>query len=285
MNIAQALKLAEDSLRKNSIESPCLDVQVLLAHCLERPKHHLFSHPEYMLSDEERRRFFQLIERRGRKEPVAYITGQKEFWSRTFTCSKHTLIPRPETELVVETAMEFFDAKPSPPEYILDLGTGTGCIGITLAAHWMGAAVLLTDIDFNALMVARQNLERLLPDAARIHIVCSDWFDGLSEACKFDIVTANPPYISRQEASLLSEDVIGFEPERALFSDGEGMSEIKKIFSQASRYLRPGGLVISEIGWMQGEDVSRFIKNLDIYKEVFIARDLSGNDRVVAASI
>ena len=285
MNIAQALKLAEDSLRKNSIESPSLDAQVLLAHCLGRPKHYLFSHPEYMLSDRERRRFFQLVQRRGSKEPVAYITGQKEFWSRTFACSKHTLIPRPETELVVETAMEFFDAKPSPPEYILDLGTGTGCIGITLAAHWKAATVLLTDIDLNALMVARQNLERLIPDAARIHIVCSDWFDGLSEACKFDIVTVNPPYISHEEASLLSEDVIGFEPERALFSEGEGMSEIKKIFSQACRYLRPGGLVISEIGWMQGEDVSRFIKDLDIYKEVFIARDLSGNDRVVAAAI
>ncbi len=285
INIAQALRKAEDILRENHIESPQLDARVLMCHCIKRPETFLLAHPEHLLSEQETRLFFKLVQRRSTREPVAYITGKKEFWSGTFLCTPATLIPRPETELLIETALEFFKASGRTPKHILDLGTGTGCIGITLAASWTGATTVLTDIDPGALEVARKNIARLLNDNCRVHVVCSDWFGGISREFKFDLITANPPYVSREEIGLLPEDVIRFEPETALFSSSEGMSEIRRIFSRAHEYLRPGGVVLSEIGWQHGSSVSGYVQSLGFYNKAFVARDLSGHERVVAACI
>ena len=283
--VGQALCRAVKTLKKRSVESASTDAQVLLCHCLKRSRTFLFAHPEYLLAEEESRRFSSLIHRREEREPIAYITGEKEFWSRPFICSRATLIPRPETELVVETALSFFEKSGRQPGRILDLGTGTGCIGISLALEWKGCLTILTDIDPEPLFVAKRNAARLSLKGERIFFLCSDWFGGITAERKFDLITVNPPYISRQEGSLLSDDVIGFEPERALFSRAEGLSDIERIFRQAHRYLAPGGIIISEIGWQQGSRVLNLVECLAIYRNIFLSKDLSGNDRVVAATV
>ncbi len=283
--VSQALCRAVKTLKKHSIESAGIDARLLLSHCLKRSGTFLFTHPEYQLTKEESRRFSSMIRRRRAREPVAYITGRKEFWSRPFVCTRSTLIPRPETELVVETALAFFEKSGRRPGRMLDLGTGTGCIGISLALEWEGSVTILTDIDPAALVTAKQNAACLYAEGTRIHLLCSDWFAGLSDVQKFDLITVNPPYISRQESSLLSDDVICYEPERALFSSRDGLFEIERIFSLAHRYLAPGGIIISEIGWQQGSRVLSLVKDIAVYENIFLVRDLSGNDRVVAATV
>ena len=283
--VNQALCRAVKILRKCSVESARIDAQVLLRHCLKRSRTFLFTHPEYPLTKEESTQFSSLIRRRGEREPVAYITGRKEFRSRPFVCSRSTLIPRPETELVVETALAFFEKSGRRPGRMLDLGTGTGCIGISLALEWKGCVTILTDIDPAALVTARQNAVGLSEKGERIHLLCSDWFAGISAARRFDLITVNPPYISRQEASLLPDDVICYEPETALFSSRDGLFEIERIFSRAHRYIAPGGIIISEIGWRQGSRVLSLVKGLGVYENVFLFKDLSGNDRVIAATV
>ncbi len=282
VNISRALKEAEAILRKNSIESAGIDAKVLLSHCLGRPKSFLFAHPEHVLSHEEQECFSQLVERRSTCEPVAYITGEQEFWSRSFLCTPQALIPRPETELVVETAIGLFQRGRNPMR-ILDLATGTGCIGITLAAHWQYAETVLTDVDFKALMVAKENCRRLLDKKCRVFLLCSDWFDAISSDSRFDLITVNPPYVSRKESGILPQDVIRFEPHHALFSQEDGLSEIRKVLAKAGRYLAPGGAVICEIGWKHGKKVLEFTRDLGLYSKVSILKDLSGHDRVATA--
>jgi len=283
--IKQALSWAVATLRQHSIESAHIDAWLLAGHCLKRQKAYLLAHPEYILSDEESSCLRDLIERRCSHEPVAYIIGEKEFWSKPFLCNPATLIPRPETELVVETALEFFAKRQTPPQRLLDLGTGTGCIGISLALEWPGIMLVLTDVDADALRVARQNVSQLLGDKERSYLVCTDWFQALSTGEKYDLITVNPPYVSHEDAPSLSEDIMGYEPHKALFSPKRGLFEIERIFGNAHRYLSPKGAIICEIGWNQGERVLCMVKDLNLYGAVFVKKDLSGHDRVIVATL
>ncbi|RUM88413.1 MAG: peptide chain release factor N(5)-glutamine methyltransferase [Thermodesulfatator sp.] len=281
LTIHQALERAEKILGKNSR----LDIQVLLCHCLNKDKTFLLAHPEYRLDEKEQSSFFSLINRRSLGEPVAYLTGYREFWSRPFICSPSCLIPRPETELVVEAAIKFFDDRGKIPARILDLGTGTGCIGISLALEWKDALTILTDIDSTALAVARQNALRLAGNKARICFICCDWFRGLSESKNFDLITVNPPYIGLHEKHILPRDVVHFEPHTALFSPKDGLAQLEHIFSVAHKFLNAGGVIISEIGWQQADHVLKFIGETRYYKKSYAMKDLAGNKRVIVAQI
>ncbi len=280
-----ALRRAAEILKRSSIESYTIDAQLILCHCLGRQKSFLFTHPEHLLTNQEAQRFFSLIQRRSQMEPVAYIIGEKEFWSRSFLCTQSTLIPRPETELVVQTALDIFAMRKDEPEWIMDLGTGTGCIGISLALEWPNSEVILTDIDPSALLVAKKNCTRLLKQTERMTLVCCEWFEALATKKRFHLITANPPYISNEEMHLLSEDVTGFEPWHALFSKKGGFYEIERIFRHAHKHLVAGGVTICEIGWKQGKKALEYVRGLGVYKDVFLAKDLSGHDRVIVASV
>ena len=284
-DVSALLKEAIDLLKKQSIPSARLDAQLLLAHALKKERSFLFAHPDYKPSQKEIQNFYSYIKRRKNREPVAYILGFKEFWDHKFRCTPATLIPRPETETIVELCIKKFS---SPPKRILDLGTGTGIIGITLASIWSNdiSFLLLSDISFNALLIARENAQNILNENfKKAFFICSDWLSAFNKMAKFDLITVNPPYVSKSQKHLLQPDVIEYEPKTALFSKGKnGLLDIKTIFEQAPRHLKKGGVIICEIGFDQKEQVEELIKKINKYKDIEFYKDLSGIDRVVCAT-
>ncbi len=283
--IRQVLFRATEILKKHGTDTPELDAQALLCHCLSVPRAFLFTHPEHVLTPDQARLFDALVQRRNDREPVAYITGEKEFWSRSFACNRSTLVPRPETELIIETALAWFQDSSIRPAHILDLGTGTGCIGITFALEFPGAHVVLTDKSLAALRVARVNVLRMLKNQNMACLLCADWFDAFAETARFDLIAANPPYISPADKSMLPQDVVRFEPDLALFDRNDGYAAIRTIFSKAWKHLSSGGLVICETGWDQASNTVDFVIATGRYSRVFVRKDLSGHERIVAATV
>ncbi len=256
----------------------------MLSRVLRQPKEYLIAHPELELSWEQVQVFSACVDRLLKGEPLAYITGEREFWDLTFLCSPSALIPRPESELLVEKALALTEGK--RVETLIDLGTGTGAIGITLASIWRDTYVVLTDISLEALLLARRNCIKILGSSRCVSFICCNWLEGFRPGVKADIITANPPYVSKNDTYLLQENVRRYEPERALFAtDKLGLSEIRKIFRQAPQHLKRGGVILCEIGIGQCQKVIHFIKGLQIYRHIQVFKDLSGIDRVIAARL
>ena len=284
IQVGRLLKEKAAILAKSHVYSPYLHCLLVLSKVTGKPKEYLIAHPDLELSVEQVQAFSLCFERLLRGEPLAYVTGEKEFWNLKFFCSGAALIPRPETELVVEKALAL--TKNQRIRYLVDLGTGTGVIGITLASIWKDTRVILTDISLEALFLARQNCVRILGNRARVSLVCCNWLDGFQAGFKADVITVNPPYVSKGERHILQESVRRFEPERALFAkDESGLSEIKKVFCQAVRHLNKNGVILCEIGVGQVQDAMFFIRQLKVYKEIRVFKDLAGIDRVIAARL
>jgi len=284
VQLGRFLKEKTAILSKSRAESPYLHCLLVLSKVVGKPKEYLIAHPELELSIEQVQAFSLYFERLLKGEPLAYITGEKEFWNLRFLCSNVALIPRPETELMVEKALAL--TKSQRVRYLVDLGTGTGAIGITLASIWKDTRVILTDISLEALFLARRNCVRILGDTTRVSLVCCSWLEGFHPDFKAEVITVNPPYVSKGERDLLQESVRRFEPEKALFAkDESGLSEIKRIFRQAVHHLTKNGIVLCEIGAGQAQDAVSFIRQLKVYEEVQVFKDLAGTDRVIAARL
>ncbi len=284
LTVGDFLKENTAFLDSHGIESPFLHSLILLSKVLGKSREFLIAHPEHEIGDKYRSILADLIRRVAQGEPMAYLTGEKEFWSMHFLCSPAALIPRPETELLVEKAMEWWGRQ--GPKVILDLGTGTGAVGITLADIWKESVVFLTDIDMGALLLARKNTERLLGPSARVLFLCGDWFQPFRRGFRAGLITVNPPYVSRSDEDLLHESVRRFEPKTALYSrDGTGLSEIRCVFSEAANHLVAGGLLLCEVGAGQAQAVASFAEGLGFYGHIKVFQDLSGTHRVVAASL
>ncbi len=282
--MGELLKKYVASLKAKDHAFPLNDCLILLSNITGKSKEFLLAHPEFQPREDEINRFSSMIRRLRKGEPLAYIVGEREFWGHSFICSPDVIIPRPETELMVELSIEHFNKR--PPDLIMDLGTGTGVVGISLLAHWKESKAILTDIDLSALLVARENCMRILGRVHRAFFVCSDWFKAFDKAFKVDLITANPPYVSRKHINLLDKSVREHEPEKALFSrDGTGYSEIETILGNAYRHLTKGGMLLCEIGIGQAQRVLSFARSLDVYRTIEVVKDLSGIDRVIAASL
>ncbi len=280
--VGELLREKTAHLASHKKESPFLCSVILLSKVLGKPKEFLISHPEYQVSDRDIKTFSQLVQRILQGEPLAYVTGEKEFWKYKFYCNPSALIPRPETELLVEKALEIFQGR--SPRVILDLGTGTGAVGITLARVWKDALVFLTDISLDALFLAKKNVKKIIGASDRVFLLCGDWFMPFRKDFKADIITVNPPYVSRADEVLLQEEVKRFEPETALFSrDETGLSEIKALFSQAAFHLEENGVILCEVGIGQAPSVCSYVEDLGLYSKVETFCDLSGVERVVCA--
>lgn len=240
LSIGQALAL---SLRLSS-DSARLDVELLLCHCLGKPRSYLRAWPERLLSAAEEQQLLGLLARRQAGEPIAYIVGEREFWSLPLQVSPATLIPRPETELLVETAL----ALPLPAKCrALDLGTGTGAIALALAKERPDWQLTATDLSPAALALARTNSEKLrLP----IELIQSDWFSALTD--RYQLILSNPPYIDAADPHLREGDV-RFEPASALVAEADGLGDLFAIIEQAPYFLTPGGWLLLEHGWQQAE--------------------------------
>ncbi len=283
--IASVLQEATRLIGAVISESPRLDAEVLLADLLGRDRLWLHLYPDYTLSSSQLSRFQDRVKRRISQEPVAYIIGKTEFYSRKFICDRRALIPRPDTELIVEKALEWAEQHfiPGKPPMVLDLGTGSGILAITLAMELRSDFLVAIDRSLTALELTAENL--LMHGLNHcIHLICSDWFSSLRQEGLFHLIVSNPPYISPSHEKRLQPNVLNYEPHSALFdSSVTGTGHIEHIFSHAWKYLQRPGLVLCEVGWDQWERVQDFVLSLGTYHSVATHRDLSGHGRVVAA--
>lgn len=255
-------------------ESPRLDAEILLSQALGQERSHLRAWPEKRLSLKQQKQFEALLQKRLSGIPIAYLTGHREFWSREFEVNPDVLIPRPDTELLIELALELI---PENTTYkLIDLGAGSGIIGITLAAERPLAKVTATDISLKALATARRNAET--HHIGNIVFAESNWFESLPAEAQFNLVISNPPYIDAADPHLNQGDV-RYEPQSALVAGRQGLGDIENIADAARKHLLRPGHILIEHGYDQQQQVQRIFKDLN-YKHIKTYRDLSGQPRV-----
>ena len=258
-------------------DSPRLDIEILLGHILQKNRTYLFTWPEKELTAEQTQIFNEFFARRLTGEPVAHIIGQREFWSLPLMVNNSTLIPRPDTELLVEAALGLFaDDESNQSRRLLDLGTGTGAIVLALAHEKKSWQCVGVDKELAAVELAEKNRVQLKLDNVKIHQ--SDWFSALVSDALFDIIVSNPPYIDPADEHL-SEGDVRFEPLSALIADNHGLADLEYIIAHAPQYLRVHGWLLVEHGYDQGESVHQlFVSNQ--FDDVNTFRDFGGNERV-----
>ena len=283
MTIAESIAKAAARLATHKIENSRLDAEVLLGHALNRDWAWLVAHYPDRISDVETRHYERLVERRAVREPLQYITAKQEFWGIDFLVTPEVLIPRPETELVVENALSRLRNVTEPT--IIDLCTGSGCIAICLARELPKARVLATDRSAEALAVAKTNALRQGVDQ-QIRFIEGDLFGPLNVAGlegSVDVITANPPYVRSSELPGLQPEVRDFEPEMALVSGPAGTEIAERIIAESPGYLKSGGALIMEFGMGQTEALREMIERTAVYAATSVLKDLAGIERVIVA--
>ena len=277
--IGRALNSARERLQEAGSPSASLDAQVILAHVLEVDRSWLFAHHEYTLSAEQANAFTDLIARRMAHEPVAYLIGRKEFYGLEFQVDHRVLIPRPETELLVDAVLGFVSEHAQGDCLVADVGTGSGAIALAVAANAPPVKVYAIDLSADALAVAASNVARL-DERQQVQLLHGDLLTPLPTAV--DIVVANLPYISSAVYPKLEADVRDYEPKLALEAGSEGLDAITQLLQQAPRYLRPQGAIFLEISYDQGEAVVALAKRmLPAAYSVSLRQDYHGRDRLV----
>ena len=276
--LLEFLRVTEGFLSGKGIEGARLDAELLLAEVLGMTRTQLYTNFEQPLGSAERDRFRELVRRRAAREPVAYITGRREFWSLEFAVDRRVLVPRPETELVVEAVLEAVRARRLDAPRVADVGTGSGAIAVSLAKEMPTARVLATDRSGAALEVAPSNAARHGVDD-RVAFREGDGCAALAGEGPFDAIASNPPYILRDEMKTLPPEVGRWEPRWALESGDEGMDVTAPLVEQAFALLAPGGSLVVEVG-TQAERVRECFRQRG-YEGIVVRRDLAGLDRVV----
>lgn len=266
-----------------SLEHPRLDVQILLSYVLEQERSYLYAYPERELSNEQELRWQELISRRAQGEPVAYLIGKKAFFGLDFQVDRRVLIPRPETELLVEQALmlcrERLERQQVP--IVADIGTGSGAIPISLAVHEARLpSVYASDISPEALAVARLNCRHYHVED-RVHLLQGDLLSPLPEPV--DLLLANLPYVGTTEQAVMTSDVLNYEPGLALFSGPEGLDLLERLLAEArqEKYLRSGAILLLEIGYRQGAVLSRLASKFWPRATITLQADYAGWDRVL----
>jgi release factor glutamine methyltransferase len=278
VQLRQILHSAIAQLEAAGIEAPRISAEVLVFHVLGCDRSYLFSHPERELSEEERERYDRLIARRAAGEPLQYLTGHQEFWKADFLVSPAVLIPRPETEHIIEVVLDLVrHFGLGPGLKLIDVGTGSGAIAVTLARELPHAEVHAVDLSEEALAVARLNAERL---KAEVRFAQSDVLADVVRDGSFDFVVSNPPYVGLNEADKVQEVVKHYEPHMAVFAGDQGLDVIRRLIPQAHEALHPGGWLLMEIGFSQSEAVMALLGG---WHSVHTVADLAGIPRVVVA--
>ena len=283
ISVQELLDTAIRQLERTS-ESARADAEILLAYCLQKSRTWLFTWPEKEVDSTAITAFLRMVNERANGFPVAHLTGQREFWTLTLKVTPDTLIPRPETELLVETAFSLLPAplageglgiggKNAPG--VLDLGTGTGAIALAIASERPDISVTACDFSPAALVVAQENAQTNQIQNVQFHP--SDWFSALPPQ-PFDLIVSNPPYIETNDPHLLQSDV-RFEPITALASGKDGLDDIRRIVQEAPQWLKPGGWLLLEHGYNQGKAVTGLLQAAG-FTQVRCLPDLAGNDRV-----
>jgi release factor glutamine methyltransferase len=296
-SVRSLLKQGMDQLRAASVPSHTLAAELLLLHATSQNRTWLYAHPEEVLADSVAEAYFGLLARRASGVPTQHLSGKQEFWGIEFEVTPDVLIPRPETEHLIEVALDRLAVREiragrqprlnGENATLLDIGTGSGCIAIALAKELSAAAVYATDISTPALEVARRNAARHgLSD--RIQFLESDLLavfqssGGLPPRMRFDLIVSNPPYISLREAASLPIEVREHEPRAALFGGVEGYELYGALISQAAQYLNAGGLLVLELGYNSLSAVEPLLDRSN-WSNVAITKDLAGIPRVISA--
>lgn len=280
VSVREALTKATHTLEAAGVETAPLDAMVLLLHVLRCSKEDLLRTPEKSINPQEKLAFDKVVTRREKREPVAQITGKREFWGLDFIVTPDTLIPRPDSETLIEAVLRVAP-DPSQPMTILDMGTGSGCLLITLLREFPESNGVGLDISIDALHVARRNAAELGVNQ-RAAFICGSWGEALKGT--FDLVISNPPYIAETDAGTLMPDVVRFEPHTALFAGADGLHAYRHLARDVSRLLKKGGHACFEIGQGQADSVSRLLEDAS-FTITEIRSDLAGISRCVVARL
>jgi release factor glutamine methyltransferase len=297
--IQKLLNWITEYLTNKNVDSPRLSAELLLSHVLQLKRIELYTQFDKSVAQEQLDRLHDLVKRAGRHEPVAYLTGKTEFFSLQLKVSPDCMIPRPETELLVERAIEFlrkrtgtFAEWPSP-QFVCDLCTGCGCIAVAIAKNFPDARIIATDISDVALTVAAANIEKHQLKN-RIELLCGDLFEPVVPQLDvgklvpdsdrgFDLIVCNPPYVSRAEFEKLDKNVRDYEPRLALFAGEDGLDIYRRICEKIDQFLKPDAAFMLEIGYTQGRAVGELLNETGIFAEIKIEKDLHNNDRIAIA--
>lgn len=285
--IRKLLKWTDSYFKTRNIENPRASAEIILAHALNLKRIDLYIQYDQPLVDKELALFKSLIKRRVKKEPVAYIVGKKEFWSLNLEVTKDVLIPRPDTECLVEAVLKFLpddssdNISPGKGRKVLELGTGSGAISIALSSERPVNIYFASDRSQKALEVAEKNAGRHL-EKGEIKFICGDWFEPFKENLLFfDIILSNPPYIKTGEIPELQEEVCKYEPFAALDGEKDGLGSIRHIIDKASSYLREKGMLFLEIGHDQKDEVMELAQSFGTYENLCCFKDYGGRNRVI----
>ena len=281
--VLDLIRWTSEYFAEHGIPNPRLDAEVLLGHLLEKSRLQLYLHFEMPVFQEHLTRFRELIKKRVARTPVSYLTNCKEFMSLDFYVDERVLIPRPETEQLVETILT---APTNGPQRLLDLGTGSGAIATSLAVHQPEWQIVATDISEAALAVAQQNAETH-ECTEQITFLSGDMFEPIRaiKNAKFNWIVCNPPYIKKAERDTLSPDVRDYEPDIALFAGDDGLAVIRRLIAEAPKHLVPNGKLIFEIGDTQADTVLALIDAQPAYCTYKLLKDYAQKERLVLASV
>ncbi len=281
-NIQRVLEWTTTYFTTHRIDSPRTTAEVLLAHALHLERIDLYLRYDQPLSSAELSIFKEFVRRRILHEPVAYITGQKEFWSLNFMVSPSVLIPRPDTECLVEAALELLPPETAgKPKRVLELGTGSGAIIVAMASERKGHCYFASEKSVAAAAQARENAD-IHGLTENISFFCSDWFQALrGDIQPFDMIVSNPPYVVAGEIDALAPEIAGFEPRMALDGDVDGLAALRHIVQEAPHWLQSGGYLILEIGSDQRTSMEAIALDCGAYQGVECIRDYGGRDRVM----
>ncbi len=282
--IQKLLNWTTEYLTSKGIDSPRLSAELLLSHVVGLKRIELYTQFDKSIAKEQLDRLHELVKRASQNEPIAYLVGRTEFYSLELDITPDCMIPRPETELLVERAIEFLRTR-TEEQFVCDLCTGSGCIAVAIARNYPDCRIIATDISDAALSVAAKNIEKhQLGD--RIRLLCGDLFDPLVphlDVDKFDLIVCNPPYVSAAEFEKLGKNVKDYEPKLALFAGEDGLDTYRRIVEKVDAFLKPNGALMLEIGYNQGQAVKQLLEQAGCFSRIIVEKDTGDNDRIAIA--
>lgn len=279
MKIKELIEYGKNLLKENEIEDSAIISRILTEYILNMNRQTVIANLEKEVEEKFEKMYYLALIKIIEGMPIQYITGKQEFMKLLFNINKDVLIPQPDTEILVEEVIKI--AKQNKKSNILDICTGSGCIGISLSYYIESSKVVLADISKEALIIAKRNIEQNLKNNKnQIKIIQTDMFENITE--KFDIIVSNPPYIESEEIQKLEKQVQN-EPRLSLDGGKDGLKFYKILVNEAYKYLNENGYLCMEIGYNQKEAVTKLLEESKYYKEIYTKKDLVGNDRIVVA--
>ncbi|MHC4553289.1 MAG: peptide chain release factor N(5)-glutamine methyltransferase [Planctomycetota bacterium] len=284
--IKKLLEWISGYFETNGVDAPRLSAELLLCDVLKLERIQLYTLFDKAVAPNDLTTLRAMVKRVAEHEPVAYLVGRCEFYSLPLTITADCLIPRPETEHLVERAVDFLRSRPAP-QRVLDLCTGSACIDAAIAKNVPEVEIVATDISDAALKVAATNIEKL-GLSGHIQLLCGDLFDpiisGLDDT-QFDLIVSNPPYVSDDEFEALDKNVKEYEPALALRAGVDGLDVYKRIIEKVADFLKPDGGLMMEIGYAQGDAINQLLTDAKLFKEIKIEKDFANNDRIAIATM